>query len=156
MSNIWEEFNMVVPTPGGDREVRALRHQNSRGLAIVHNPFGFYAVTHVATGKKIGAPFERVGNAMICMAQLALCFDWTGDAEAIKREIEERGGDPVPFDGATSTSGGITRPMSRKELFESCVGWFDSNEFPWEETDPIEVAERLLARSPVAATEGET
>ena len=114
MSNekqVWEEFNLVVPTPEGDKEVRALRHRNSRGLAVVHNPFGFLTVTHVATGKKVGAPFERAGDAMVCMAQLALCFDWTGDAEGVKRE----------------------RWVVRLERV-SLGG-----------TDPIEMAERLLA-----------
>lgn len=140
------EITVQIPAPDGvTRTVPGLTHKSSPGLAVTMLPFGVFQVTHINTGSKLCNNYERAASALLAMSQWALIADirgasWadfgrTGAADLISEVSSEE----VPFDGCTSTSQGETRKMTVSEWFQcQRIPIFD--EFPWEQTDPFELA----------------
>lgn len=148
----WERGTLTIPTTGGDETVEVLTHPLVPGLAVQHYPFGSFAVTHVQTGKKVAGPWQRYGNALCEAVRLSLCLDFRGNADSIAEQVKARRDEPVPFSEATSTSGGVTRPLTIGEYLQLGRGWLACDEFPWEsgDEDPGVKAQELLAQHRLA------
>jgi hypothetical protein len=151
----WTETQVGIHCPDGRETVPALTHERAPGLAITFRPFGYFAVTHLATGRRVGPAYERCANAMLHMARLATCFDWSvADPKDIQKQVALVGHEPVPFDGYIQTDRDVTRPFSKREFLESVARpvpfpvWIRP-EFPWEgpEDDPALKAEDLLTKA---------
>lgn len=144
---------ITVKTDKGSIEVPGLIHPNCPGLAVTMCGFGVFEVTHINSGESMTGRHERMGSALLLLSEFhkiakAYSFDWSelSKDQAIEK-INELGDQPVPFEGSTSTSNGITEPMKiiewmrtiRMYSFESFFG-----EFPWEEYHPLDRALEYL------------
>ncbi|HET8799647.1 MAG TPA: hypothetical protein VFN01_00550 [Marinobacter sp.] len=139
------EISVEVRTNFGVVTVPGLAHEACPGLAVTMNPFGVFSVTQIRSGLKLCNIYQRASSALLAMSWWALIANaenksWKemGPAEASVM-ISKASDKPVPFDGCTSTTKGVTRKMTVGEWFQhQRIPMHD--EFPWEETDPFETA----------------
>lgn len=151
------EIAVDLNTSSGEpKTVPGLAHEACPGLAVTMLPFGVFAVTHINTGYRLCNTYQRASSALLAMSYFALIADmegksWAdlGRAEAAKL-ISEAAEKEVPFEGGTSTSSEGTRKLTVGEWFRCHrIPLFD--EFPWEETDPFEIAITNLEKIEVPA-----
>lgn len=141
----WRQLTVGITGPGGAHLVRGLVHPAAPGLAVTENPsVGWFTVTHTATGRKVAGPYERAANGMLALAQLSRLANWTApDGATISAEITAHGDEPAGIPDCTVTSGGVTRPMTKREVFDFVrATWL--SEFPWEESAPECAAAKIL------------
>ncbi|RKR79221.1 hypothetical protein [Marinobacter nauticus] len=151
------EIEIEIPVVSGERKmVPALIHQSCPGLAVTMIPFGVFQVTHINTGRKLCRLYQRTSSALLAMSQWALIAHMKGKSWAALSQsgaadlLNETADEEVPFDDCTSTSQGVTRKMTVSEWFQHLrMPLFD--EFPWEETDPFELAISNLEKIEVPA-----
>lgn len=150
------EVAVEIQTKGGPRSVPGLSHKACPGLAVTMHPFGVFQVTHTKTGLKLCRLYQRASSAMMAMSWWALIADMEGcdwaemGVAEVSVMISKANDKPVPFDDCTSTSQGVTRKMTVGEWFQHHrIPIFD--EFPWEETDPFELAISNLEKIEVPA-----
>lgn len=143
----WEPGEVEVSCKGGPKMVPSLTHPRAPGLAVTMNHFGYFDVTHLASGMKMGGPFERSGNAALLLVQWAACADCTKPTgQEIAAQMDDT---PVPFPRNTTTRLGETRPMSKREWMQSARSWLGADEFPWEGADnPHDYTLEVLATMP--------
>ena len=150
------EITVEIRTEGGTRAIPGLTHKACPGLAVTMNPFGVFQVTHINTGRKLCNNYERAASALLAMSRWALiahmkgkswfALSQSGAADLISETADEE----VPFDGCITISKGVTRKMTVGEWFQhQRIPIFD--EFPWEETDPFELAISNLEKIEVPA-----
>lgn len=141
---VFVPVTVEVATKDGPMSVPGLAHPEFPGLAITMLAFGWFTLTHRATGRKILGPFERAGSCALELVQWGACFDWSEGAPTIGAQLETCGDDPVPFSGATMTGGGEKRPMTKREMVQCRPILGD--EFPWESNSdgPWAHAERAI------------
>lgn len=148
-----KEIDVRVPEKKISRE--ALVHDYAPGLAVVMHEFGEFVVTHVPSGKRLGATYERCGSSMRELSGWALIakacdFSWdkiSGDDPELLKELFDRIKSlPVPFDGATTTSKDGTVPMSIGQWADRVKNPFLNSEFPWEEEHPHTTTFKRLAQ----------
>src|ERR1051326_7238827 len=129
---LWHEATVVMATEKGSIAERGLVHPHAPGLAITMHLFGTFDVTHVRSGKKVAGPYQRCALAQLVLAQMSKCLDWKQDAAGIAAQIAARKDEPVPFMGATVSSGGVQRPQTIGEFLRGTRDWLGFDEFPWE------------------------
>jgi hypothetical protein len=129
--------------------VPARQHPMAPGLAVTMLNFGVFCVTHLPTGTAMDRGSEREGSASLrlaCFASIAKDNGFSWDQINTGAEAGERlaaiKDNPVPFDGATSTSSEGTRPLTVGEWFMHLKTSWVSDEFPWETASehPLEQA----------------
>lgn len=141
---LWEEKGVTIACEKGPEEVPGFVCEAIPTLAITMRAFGLFDVTHVESGLRICGPYERAGNAAEALVKVALCFDVTGSRRELILSVGELGDEPVPFEGATTTEAGETRPMTRKRWLGLERHNFPPDEFPWEDQSPWYRADLLL------------
>lgn len=151
---VWEQTLVKIATPAGWIDVPGLTHPWCAGLAVTMQHFGDFVVTHLSSGKRIGGTYERAGNAALELVHWAAIaraggYTWDATTEEVVAAVGASKNAPVPFAGATSTSGGVTTPLTAGEWMSIVRSeWRD--EFPWEgDDDPWSLgAEALLHCAP--------
>lgn len=148
--NPYDQYGLIeapveIKTAGASLTVPGLTHESCPGLAVTMRPFGAFTVTHIASGLKMCSYYERASRAILVMSEYALIAEskgvsWAGlDKDESIRLITDAFTDEVPFDGYTVTnSEGVKKQTIGEWRSHLTNGFFD--EFPWEETDPFEVA----------------
>lgn len=148
-AELWDVTEVQIYTEDGGASVPAMTHPWCPGLAVVEYPFGEFNVTHIASGMKMSARFERAwGAASVLVGWAAIAkeagFSFAEHATAVRDAVAATCDAPVPFDGGRLTVE-QWRVFTRDQF---------APEFPWEEASrrPEKVAgERLLALAPEAA-----
>lgn len=144
------ETPVTIHAQAGEITVPGLVHEACPGLAVTMHPFGVFAVTHVKTGVKLCNLYQRASSALQALSWWALIANAEGkswedmDSESAAAMITAAKDKPVPFEGCTSSSQGITRKMTVGEWFQH-QRLPGHDEFPWEEKDPYETAVDNLA-----------
>jgi len=134
--------------------VPARQHPMAPGMAVTMLNFGVFCVTHLPTGMAMDFGSEREGTAALRMASFAAIakaygFSWADIQSVAEGSAKLKGlkDHPVPFEGATVTSGGTTTPMTIGEWYQ-CLRMtrMVSDEFPWEAPSerPLDQAVNLL------------
>jgi hypothetical protein len=155
----YDAANVRVEGRGGWRMVPAITHPLAPGLAVTMSCFGTFEVTHVPSGRRMLGTYERWGTAALILAELAAIgrahgVDYTAPSDVVVPALRALYDVPVPFPDATSSSQGVTRPLTVKEWFQITRDDFASDEFPWESPDdaPAEKADQLFASLVKAST----
>lgn len=138
----------------GDPEVPAATHSHCPGLAVTMHGFGNFTVTHIGSGMRlVRGDYEKAASAIATMAKFALIakehgFSWAdlGQWELVDK-FKEIDKSPVPFEGATTTYGGETAPMSigswRELINISFPGTFLDTP-PWDDGSADDDLDELL------------
>lgn len=149
----WTESKVKIATPKGEIEVPALVNALCPGLAVTMPDIGVFNVTHAATGKKLSRmSYERMWTAAYELVEWwmignAAGMSWTDDDPAkLYETLKAHENEDVPFDGATSTSGGVTRKQTIKDWLVVTRTSLPFDEFPWEEQHPSDFAHKLLTK----------
>ncbi len=151
MGERYEGQMHMIATDDGERYVPGLTLSECPGLAVTAHGFGRFAITHLATGRRVcSGTYERCDNAILDMCRLALIaksygFSW--DEKAAKERVKACSKEPVPFDGATVKDASGERPVSIEYWIFNLRGALPgaSIDTPlWEEDPPQDQAERLL------------
>lgn len=148
----FKQTTVSIATKDGPRDVPAVVNALVPGLAATSSNFGLFEVTHIGSGLKMpGGVHERAGRAMLLLAEYgaighAYGIDYTQPGPAVIEALKALDAKPVPFDGATVTSGDGTRPQTVFEFIQFINNWIVGDEFPWEAPadDPMEQAGRIL------------
>lgn len=155
MSNIYKEIdvNISVDEDGEkDISVPAMAHEALPGLCVTMRPFGVFTITHVPTGRKMSAHYERAFTAFLHMTYFGLIardhgFSWA-DIKTMPEGMEKLkaiGDNPIPFEGGTITRMGETKPMKIIDWVR-CLRWDGEyyEEFPWETEHALDIACALI------------
>lgn len=138
---MFDDASVTICGPLGDRNVPALVHPWCPGLAVTMGAFGTFDVTHVPTGRRVFGSWERWGNALRTLVEVALIAraagaDWSvADRDVLAEAIRAVWDQPVPFPDATSTSTTGVRPLTIREWWGMQQSAGVLSEFPWESPD---------------------
>ena len=150
----FKETTVYVETNSGKRKVPAIANDLtiSLGLAVTMAEFGYFEVTHIKTGMRLGYQSERAVSALLTLSQFALIahkhgFNWDDlDKDKAIKKISEIGDEPVPFEGRTKTTKGRIDKIKISEWIDSARVFNCIGEFPWEEFRPRDQAIKNLSK----------
>lgn len=148
MAQKFQETSITIETDRGEASVPALIHPLCPGLALTMSQFGHFTVTHIDTGKKMCADFERAFSAMLILTKYQLIahkfkLDWTNYTDGMLLPHMSK---PVPFDGSTITTNDSEKKMTVSQWIQAIRPGPMTDEFPWEDTHPLTKAVEILER----------
>ena len=133
---VFSESSVTLKCNLGPVEKPCLITRFAPGLCINNDGINF-AVTHMASGLKLGDLFERFGNAAILLARLQQIakehgVSWEMSQDELSKVRQEN-------------------EVFRKAISEETQTMPFSTEFPWEEEHPLDTAFEILGIASVDA-----